>query len=65
MKILIQSGRVIDPTSGLEAVQDLAIAAGRIVAMGAQVKDFSPERVIDATDCVVAPGFVDLCTRLR
>lgn len=65
MKILIQSGRVIDPTSGLEAVQDLAIAAGRIVAMGAQVKDFSPERVIDATDCVVAPGLVDLCTRLR
>ena len=30
MKILIQSGRVIDPTSGLEAVQDLAIAAGRV-----------------------------------
>ena len=65
MKLLIKAGQVVDPTSGLNALQDLAIAGGRIVAMGASIKDFTPDRTIDATGCVVAPGFVDLCARLR
>ncbi|MFZ8954295.1 MAG: dihydroorotase, partial [Burkholderiaceae bacterium] len=65
MKILIKSGRVIDPASGLDANQDIAIAAGRIVAMGDTINDFTPEKTIDASGTVVAPGLIDLCTRLR
>ncbi|MGA1068885.1 MAG: dihydroorotase, partial [Burkholderiaceae bacterium] len=65
MKILIKSGRVIDPASGLDANQDIAIAAGRIVAMGDTINDFTPEKTIDASGAVVAPGLIDLCTRLR
>ena len=34
MKILIQNGRVIDPASGFDQPADVAIAAGRIVAIG-------------------------------
>ncbi len=65
MKILIQNGRIIDPASGFDQTTDLAIAAGRIVAMGQVPADFSANRVIDAQGCIVAPGLVDLAARLR
>ena len=65
MKLLIQNGRVIDPASGLDQTADVAIAAGRIVAMGQAPADFSPNRVINAQGCIVAPGLVDLAARLR
>ena len=65
MKILIQNGRVIDPASGFDQMADLAIAAGRVVAMGQAPADFTPNRVIDAKGCIVAPGLVDLAARLR
>ncbi len=65
MKLLIQNGRVIDPATGLDQTGDVAIAAGRIVAIGQSPADFAPERVIDAQGCIVAPGLVDLAARLR
>jgi dihydroorotase len=65
MKLLIKNGRLIDPTSGLDRIGDLAIAAGRVVALGDVKRDFAAERTIDATDRVVAPGLVDLAARLR
>jgi dihydroorotase len=65
MKILIKNGRVIDPASGLDVQGDLAIATGRIVAIGQVNADFVADRVIDASGCIVAPGLVDLAVRLR
>lgn len=65
MKILIKNGRLIDPASGLDRQGDLAIAAGRIVALGDVPADFDAARVIDASGLVVAPGLVDLAARLR
>jgi dihydroorotase len=64
MKLLIRNGRVIDPASGRDEIADLAIASGRIVGIGS-LADFNPERTIDATGLVVAPGLVDLAARLR
>jgi dihydroorotase len=65
MKILIQNGRVVDPASGRDERADVAIAAGRIIAIGAVASDFAPNRTIDASGCIVAPGLVDLSVRLR
>jgi dihydroorotase len=65
MKLLIQNGRVVDPASGFDQTGDVAIAAGRIVAMGQAPDGFTPNRVIDAKGCIVAPGLVDLAARLR
>ena len=65
MKTLIRNGRVVDPASGHDAVADIAIAGGRIVAIGAVSDDFDTTRTIDATGLVVAPGLVDLAVRLR
>ncbi|MGC4078301.1 MAG: dihydroorotase [Rubrivivax sp.] len=64
MKILIRNGRVVDPATGRDETADVAIASGRIVGLGA-VGDFQPERTIDASGLVVAPGLVDLAARLR
>ena len=65
MRILIRNGRVIDPASGHDAIGDLAIAAGRIVALGQVSSEFEADRTIDASGLVVAPGLVDLAARLR
>ena len=65
MKILIQHGRVIDPASGRDETADVAIAAGRVLAIGQAPADFTPNRTIDAAGCWVLPGLVDLTARLR
>ena len=65
MKLLIRNGRLIDPASGLDRVGDLAIAGARVIALGEVSGDFAPERTIDASGLVVAPGLVDLAARLR
>ncbi|MDR0274597.1 MAG: dihydroorotase [Burkholderiaceae bacterium] len=63
MKILIEHGRVIDPASGRDEQASVAIAAGRIVSIGAAPPGFAPSRRIDAGGCIVAPGLVDLAAR--
>lgn len=65
MKILIKNGRVIDPASHFDAIADVVLAAGRIIAIGAAPAEFVPNKVIDASGCIVAPGLVDLAVRLR
>jgi dihydroorotase len=65
MKILIKNGRLVDPTSGLDQMGELAITSGRIAAIGAVNADFMPDRIIDAQGLIVAPGLVDLAARLR
>ena len=65
MKLLIQGGRLVDPASNRDAIGDVAIAAGRIIALGQVSTDFQPDRTIDARGLVVMPGLVDLAVRLR
>jgi dihydroorotase len=65
MKILIQNGRVMDPATGRDEIADVAIAAGRIIAIGQVANDFHANRTFNAAGCVVAPGLMDLAVRLR
>ena len=65
MKIHIQNGRLVDPASQTDRQDDLYIADGRIVAIGAMPPGFEAEGIIDAAGCVVCPGLVDLWARLR
>lgn len=65
MKVHIKNGRVIDPASGLDQVQDVFVAAGHIVGLGQGPADFHPNQAIDASGLVVCPGLVDLSVRLR
>src|SRR5512140_3619620 len=65
MKIQIKGGRVVDPGSGSDKVQDVFIAAGKVSSLGTAANGFHANRVIDATGMVVCPGLVDLSARLR
>jgi len=65
MKIQIKGGRVVDPGSGVDKLEDVFIAAGKVVALGAAPSGFHASRVVDATGMVVCPGLVDLSARLR
>ncbi|HEY1059412.1 MAG TPA: dihydroorotase [Limnobacter sp.] len=68
MRVLISGGRVIDPSIEADGPMDVAVAAGRVVAVAPKNQlpsDFAPSRVIDATGLWVFPGLVDLSARLR
>jgi len=65
MKIHIKNGRLIDPKQCIDAVQDIFIAKGKIIAIGAAPDEFQPSRIIDAESLIVCPGLVDLSVRLR
>jgi N-acyl-D-aspartate/D-glutamate deacylase len=57
---VIRSGTVIDGTGSAGRVADIGIQASRIVAIGNVPESGRTE--IDATDRVVAPGFIDVHT---
>jgi len=65
MKLHIKNGRVIDPANGIDKVQDLFIADGKVASVGSAPSHFEADRVLDAAGLVVAPGLVDLSARLR
>src|SRR5215469_6464843 len=59
--LLIKGGRVIDPSRKLDAVRDVAIADGRIAAVGAGIHGEAAD-TIDATGKLVVPGLIDIHT---
>lgn len=56
--LVIANGHVMDPESGLDAVRNVGIKGGRIVAISTQ--PLKGKTVLDAKGMVVAPGFIDL-----
>lgn len=59
--ILIRDGNVIDGSGRASEMGDVAIAQGRIVAVGGSIAG-KARKVIDAAGLVVAPGFIDIKT---
>jgi dihydroorotase len=57
--LIIRGGRVIDPSVGLDAVRDIAIAGGRIAAVEPSIAAAAAD-TIDARGRIVAPGLVDI-----
>jgi dihydroorotase len=60
--LIIKGGRVIDPSLGIDAVRDVAIAAGRIAAVEPSMAADSASEMIDARGKLVVPGLVDIHT---
>jgi dihydroorotase len=61
---LLKGGRVIDPASNRDEVADVLIRDGAIASIGTGI-DADGAEVIDVTNQIVAPGFVDLHTHVR
>lgn len=59
--LIIKGGRVIDPSRKLDAVQDVAIANGRIAAVKGNISGEATE-IIDAHGKLVVPGLIDIHT---
>jgi dihydroorotase len=59
--LIIKGGRVIDPSIGLDAVRDVGIAGGSIVAVDANLAGDATQ-TIDARGKIVAPGLIDIHT---
>src|SRR5262249_453997 len=57
--VLIRNGRIVDGTGGPWFRGDVAIAGDRIVEVGPPGSATAP-LIVDATNLVVAPGFIDL-----
>src|SRR5437899_12670507 len=56
--VVIANGRVMDPESGLDAIRNVGIRGGKIVAISTE--PLAGKQTFNATGFVVAPGFIDL-----
>ncbi len=64
MKIIIQNGRVLDPSAGIDTVKDLWIDGDKIAAPEAYSYE-EADRIVDAAGKWVAPGLIDLHVHFR
>jgi dihydroorotase len=64
VKVLIKGGRIIDPSQGLDAVNDLLIDDGKVALIGPRLPA-QAAKIIDAAGLIVSPGFIDLHVHLR
>jgi dihydroorotase len=58
--IVIKNGMVVDPSQGLHARKDIAVAGGKIAAITDSIPDKDTHDVIEAEGLIVTPGLVDL-----
>ena len=65
--VLIRGPRVIDPSRGVDEVEDILVRDGKILATGRIAAGQVPEgsRIIKAGGLVAAPGFIDIHCHLR
>lgn len=65
MKLMIEQGRVIDPSQHLDRITNIYIARGHILSIGDQAPDgFIADQTISAKGKWVFPGLVDMQARL-
>ena len=55
--LVLQGGRVIDPKNNVDRVADVAIQAGKIASVGANL---SGKKNIDVKGLIVTPGLIDI-----
>ena len=63
--ILLKGGRLLDPSSNLDAVGDLLLRNGKIESVGGVIGTPDGATVVDCAGQVVSPGFIDVHCHLR
>ena len=64
MGLLLKNGRVIDPAQGLDAQRDVLIVDGHVSTIE-QGLGAGEHEVVDVSDRVVCPGFIDVHVHMR
>lgn len=62
--LLLKGGQVIDPKNKINSQMDVAITAGKISKVAANIPANTAKRVIDVTGKYVTPGFIDIHTHV-
>ena len=63
--MLLAGGRLLDPSQRLDEVGDLLVSGGTIEAIGGRIDPPDHAEVIDCSDWIVSPGFIDVHAHLR
>ncbi|WP_278382183.1 dihydroorotase, partial [Clostridium tyrobutyricum] len=63
--ILIKNGHIIDPVSKMDGIFDILIDGENISRIDKNIACEGIRNVIDASKCIVAPGFVDVHCHFR
>ncbi|MFA5833373.1 MAG: dihydroorotase [Bacteroidota bacterium] len=64
-KILLQSGRLIDPSLKRDEVVDILIVDGKIDSIKSKISPSNEYTVVDLNGKIIAPGFIDIHVHLR
>jgi len=65
MKLVIKNGRVVNPSKNIDKKMDILIEDGIIKQIASLIKEEDGDKVLDATDMIIAPGFIDIHAHLR
>ena len=65
MNIEIKNGRLIDPKNQVDRSTSLFIVDGKVASIDKAPAGFIAGKTIDATNCIVCPGLIDLGARLN
>jgi len=63
--VLLQGGRIVDPSQGFDLVGDLLMRDGVVEHCGATITVPDGAEVVECRGLVVAPGFIDVHVHLR
>lgn len=61
---VVQGGRVVDPSSGVDGINDVGISGGKVAAIASRLDTSGARAVFDASGQIVTAGLVDLHTHI-
>jgi dihydroorotase len=62
--LLLKGGHLIDPRNSVDARMDVAVTAGKIAAVRADIPSSQAKQTVDVTGLYVTPGLVDIHVHL-
>ena len=63
--LIIKSGNIVNPGGEISGTHDIYIKSGNIVGIDEDITKLNSPIIIDAENCIVSPGLVDLSVRFR